>query len=62
MRIRDDSELQIRTFKTVVTENGCQKQMWRENGLKLSNKKNKQVTQNFIKLRPYDSVNLGQIV
>ena len=30
--------------------------------VKLSNKKDKQVTQNFIKLRPYDSVNLGQIV
>ena len=33
LRMRAIHELKIRTFKTVVTENGCQKQMWRENGL-----------------------------
>ena len=30
--------------------------------VKLSNKKDKLVSQNFIKPRPYDNVNLGQIV
>ena len=30
--------------------------------VKLSNKKDKLVSQDFIKLRPHDSVNLGQIV